>query len=136
MSSAEAPRLNGILETALYVDDIARSAPFYQSLFGFTPVYSGPRLTALAVREGQVLLLFQKKASSNLPKIPHEGDGRLHLAFAISREELERWEGRLAAMGIPIVEKTSWERGGQSLYFRDPDQHLIELATPGLWANY
>jgi catechol 2,3-dioxygenase-like lactoylglutathione lyase family enzyme len=131
-----APRLSGLLEAALYVDDIERSAVFYQSLFGFPPVYSGPRLTALAVRDGQVLLLFKKKASAALPRIPHDGDGQLHMAFAIPREALESWETRLGAMGIAVVEKTTWERGGQSLYFRDPDQHLIELATPGLWANY
>jgi len=27
-------------------------------------------------------------------------------------------------------------RGGHSIYFRDPDGHLLELATPGLWAIY
>jgi catechol 2,3-dioxygenase-like lactoylglutathione lyase family enzyme len=27
-------------------------------------------------------------------------------------------------------------RGGHSIYFRDPDGHLLELATPGLWAGY
>jgi catechol 2,3-dioxygenase-like lactoylglutathione lyase family enzyme len=29
-----------------------------------------------------------------------------------------------------------WPRGGESIYFRDPDGHLVELATPGLWDNY
>jgi len=29
-----------------------------------------------------------------------------------------------------------WSRGGESLYFRDPDDHLVELATPGIWATY
>ena len=27
-------------------------------------------------------------------------------------------------------------RGGTSLYFNDPDGNVVELATPGLWANY
>ncbi len=31
---------------------------------------------------------------------------------------------------------TSWSRGGRSIYFRDPDGHLLELATPGLWSVY
>lgn len=130
------PPLDGLLETALYVDDVDRSAHFYQDLFGFEPVYSGPRLTALAVPERQVLLLFKKGASSGLATIPHDGSGELHLAFAIPADALEAWEARLRARGIEIVETTKWERGGTSLYFRDPDRHLVELATPGLWKNY
>jgi len=27
-------------------------------------------------------------------------------------------------------------RGGTSLYFRDPNGHMLELATPGLWSIY
>jgi catechol 2,3-dioxygenase-like lactoylglutathione lyase family enzyme len=29
-----------------------------------------------------------------------------------------------------------WPRGGRSVYFRDPDGHSVELATPGLWETY
>ena len=35
-----------------------------------------------------------------------------------------------------IEGRTVWSRGGHSIYFRDPDGHLVELATPGLWATY
>ncbi|MEP7038442.1 MAG: glyoxalase, partial [Acidobacteriota bacterium] len=35
-----------------------------------------------------------------------------------------------------IESKVKWERGGTSIYFRDPDKHLLELATPGLWTIY
>jgi catechol 2,3-dioxygenase-like lactoylglutathione lyase family enzyme len=129
------PSLNGILETSLYVDDPQRSADFYQSVFGFVPVVKVDRLIALAVREGQVLLLFKKQASRNI-ELPHDGDGHLHVAFAIDADMLEDWRARLAECGIVIEGDTTWERGGRSLYFRDPDGHLVELGTPGIWANY
>src|SRR5262245_14650383 len=96
------PSVNGILETSLYVDDPQRSARFYQSLFGFTPVVVADRLVALAVREGQVLLLFKKRASLELNPGPHDGDGQLHLAFAIAADALDEWRARLSESGIAI----------------------------------
>ena len=66
----------------------------------------------------------------------HDGAGPLHIAFAIGKDELEQWEQHLASRGIAIEGATSWSRGGRSIYFRDPDGHLLELATPGLWAVY
>ena len=67
---------------------------------------------------------------------PHDGYGELHLAFAIPVEELAAWEARLMEHGVGIEQRRSWDRGGVSLYFRDPDRHLIELATPGVWTVY
>jgi catechol 2,3-dioxygenase-like lactoylglutathione lyase family enzyme len=29
-----------------------------------------------------------------------------------------------------------WDRGGRSLFFHDPDGHLLELVTPGIWPEY
>ena len=130
------PRLDGILETALYVEDLDRSVRFYQSLFGFEVVASGERLIALAAGPRQILLLCRKKASLQLPFTPHDGEGQLHLAFAIPRAELDAWETWLAERDIPVVERKEWPLGGTSLYFRDPDQHLLELATPGVWTSY
>lgn len=130
------PRLDGVLETALYVDDLERSARFYQSLFGFPIIASGERLIALSVEGRQVLLLFKKGGSANLPVTPHDGDGHLHLAFAIAASELGAWEMWLRERNIPIEEDRTWDRGGRSLYFRDPDGHLLEVATPGVWTIY
>jgi catechol 2,3-dioxygenase-like lactoylglutathione lyase family enzyme len=67
---------------------------------------------------------------------PHDGSGPLHVAFAVSRDDLPAWETRLAAHALPIEGRTDWPRGGTSIYFRDPDGHLLELATPGLWPGY
>jgi catechol 2,3-dioxygenase-like lactoylglutathione lyase family enzyme len=49
---------------------------------------------------------------------------------------LAQWEDWLAEKGIAVEEKLKWESGGQSIYFRDPDRHLIEIATPGVWSIY
>lgn len=130
------PRLDGVLETALYVDDLERSAQFYQSLFGFPIIASSERLIALSVEGRQVLLLFKKGVSANLPVTPHDGAGQQHLAFAIAASELEAWETWLRERNIPIEEDRTWDRGGRSLYFRDPDGHLLEVATPGVWTIY
>ena len=125
------PEVNGVLETALYVDDIERSAGFYQSVFGFEVIERGERLWALSVRGEQVLLVCKKGAS-----VDHDGSGRLHLAFSTSTAELEQWERWLTQKGIAIENRVNWERGGRSIYFRDPDHHLVELATPGTWSIY
>lgn len=130
------PALDGILETSLYVSDLDRSVRFYQDLFGFSVVSEfGERGCAMQAGPRQVLLLFKKGASRDISS-PHDGDGELHIAFAIPESALAGWESRLAEKNIVIEEKTSWQRGGKSLYFRDPDRHLLELATPGVWSVY
>src|SRR4051812_16912227 len=99
------------------------------------------RLVAIDAGEGTVLLLFQKGAASSaqvpggmVP--PHDAGGPGHLAFAIDADTVPSWEARLTRLGIAIESRVTWERGGLSLYFRDPDQRLLELATPGLWPSY
>jgi catechol 2,3-dioxygenase-like lactoylglutathione lyase family enzyme len=128
-----APGIDGVLETALYVDDLARSAEFYGTILGFDVIDSSDRLWAMKVSPRQVLLLFRKGATSDRVLAKHDGDGRLHVAFAIPAEQQIEWESWLERHGVSIEEKRTWEFGGCSLYFRDPDQHLIELATPGVW---
>jgi catechol 2,3-dioxygenase-like lactoylglutathione lyase family enzyme len=130
------PKTNGILESSLYVSDLPRSVRFYQETFGFSVISEfGERGCAMHTGTHQVLLLFKKGASRAIQS-PHDGDGELHLAFGIPSSELARWESWLQARRIPVEEKRTWELGGSSLYFRDPDRHLIELATPGTWSVY
>src|ERR1700738_926805 len=117
------PKTEGILESSLYVDDVAGSARFYEKVFGFAVISDfGERGCAMQAGHRQVLLLF-KKGGSRAIQSPHDGDGELHLAFAIPAEELASWEAWLAQNGIAVEEKRTWDLGGQSLYFRDPDRH-------------
>lgn len=130
------PPVNGIMETSLYVDDLPASVAFYQRVFGFAVNFTADRLVSLAVRPGHVLLLFTKQGSVTLPRGAHHGDGNLHLAFAVDADQIEPWRAFLNAQDLVIEDEIRWDRGGISLYFRDPDGHLLEVASPGVWQNY
>jgi catechol 2,3-dioxygenase-like lactoylglutathione lyase family enzyme len=130
------PKTEGILESSLYVSDVLRSVRFYEETFGFRVISEfGDRGCAMDAGTHQVLLLFKKGASRKMQS-PHDGDGELHVAFAIPADELANWESWLRTRGIALEEKRKWKLGGWSLYFRDPDRHLVELATPGTWPVY
>jgi catechol 2,3-dioxygenase-like lactoylglutathione lyase family enzyme len=130
------PNTEGILESSLYVADVAHSVEFYETIFGFRVISDfGERSCAMKAGVRQVLLLFKRGGSRDIVS-SHDGDGELHLAFAIAAGELTRWEAWLAESGIAVEERRAWELGGHSLYFRDPDRHLIEVATPGVWSIY
>jgi catechol 2,3-dioxygenase-like lactoylglutathione lyase family enzyme len=136
------PRLNRIIETALYVDDLERARDFYEVKLGLPPMLKTGTLFAYDVGGASVLLLFlrgqslrtQMSAGGSIP--PHDGSGPLHICFAVDLDELALWDEKLQQQGIAIEGRMSWDRGGRSLYFRDPDGHMLELATPGLWPNY
>jgi catechol 2,3-dioxygenase-like lactoylglutathione lyase family enzyme len=136
------PSLDGILETCLYVGDVRRAAEFYRAVFEFEILDLDEQFCALTVADKQLLLLFKKGATLEPRAIaggtipPHDGDGHLHLAFAVSKANLPVWETHLQNLRIEIESRVEWARGGTSLYFRDPDGHLVELATPGIWKIY
>jgi catechol 2,3-dioxygenase-like lactoylglutathione lyase family enzyme len=134
--------LRGILETGVYVEDLERSREFYAALFGFPLMVSDGRFCAFDVAGRDVLLLFRKGGTPEPVPTPgglipaHDGSGRLHFAFAVDQGDLDGWEARLRERKIEVESRVQWPAGGRSLYFRDPDGHLLELATPGLWENY
>ena len=136
------PKLDGILETTLYTDDMERAKAFYEDVLELKPIFSDNRLRAYDVAGQSVLLIFKRGSATKTVTIPggtipgHDGAGPLHVAFAIGKDELAGWERHLASCGVAIEGATDWSRGGRSVYFRDPDGHLLELATPGLWTIY
>src|SRR5262249_60834647 len=123
-----------LLETALYVDDVDRSCEFYERVLGLGPLVwatagneiTKPPFRALHMPGGQVLLLFRKGSTTETAVLPggtippHDGNGRLHLAFAISAAELDVWRARLRSSCVAIECEVKWPRGGTSLYFRNP----------------
>lgn len=138
-----APPLLSVLETALYVEDLERAADFYERIMGLELLYVDDRLRSYNVNDRSVLLLFIRGGTVEPVQTggglipPHDGAGRLHMAFAVTHAALPEWAAHLEASGIQIEGTSNWKRGGQSLYFRDPDGNLLEVAaTPGLWPGF
>lgn len=139
----DAPAINGVIETILYVDDLPRGVAFYRDVLGLDPMKGdAARFQTFNSGAGRVLILFKRGGTLEPTAVQggvipsHNGTGPHHIGFAIAAADYERWKTRLIAREIVIESETKWERGGKSLYFRDPDGHLLELITPGIWAIY
>lgn len=142
LSPATPPRLGRVVETGLYVGDLDRAAAFYEGVMGLSPMLRDARFIAYPVAD-TVLLLFLRGTGDEPITLPfggaippHDGTGRLHFAFAVAAADIEPWRAHLQARGVAIEGEVHWPKGSISLYFRDPDGNLAELASPGLWANY
>lgn len=141
------PPMHGLLETSLYVSDLGRSKIFYERLFGTKAVSCDERFCAIAVARRQMLLLFRHGAAV-APIAAHDGrgiipdhgaQGRMHVAFAINATDAPAWEARLRTLDVHLESTVIGDQPEHvfiSLYFRDPDGHLIELASHDLWDVY
>ena len=135
------PAIRGIVETCINVADMSRARAFYESVLGFEAMVHDERFCAFRVGT-QVLLVFTKGASDQHAPVsggvipPHDTVGAGYFAFAVSKDNVHAWRERLAQRRIQVESEVQWERGGHSIYFRDPDDNLLELASPGVWPNY
>lgn len=136
------PRLNRIIETALYVKDLTEAKEFYYRTLDLEVMVESSVLVAFNVGGLNTLLLFKRGASVKTKHLsggeipPHDAHGRIHVCFAIDDKDMGPWTDRLAQAGVTIEGRTKWPKGGSSIYFRDPDENLIELLTPGCWPIY
>jgi catechol 2,3-dioxygenase-like lactoylglutathione lyase family enzyme len=121
-------KIQSIVETAIYVDDLDRAEAFYRTILDFPMIVKeAGRHVFFHVGERNVLLAFC--ADSTL----HGARGPGHVAFGIEADTLHTWRRKLQDNGILIEDEVAWPRGGKSIYFRDPAGNLLELVTPGIW---
>ena len=64
------PKLNGVLETVLYVEDLERADAFYRETLGLTCIHSDFRMRGYDVGGRGVLLLFPQGGSLHLIETP------------------------------------------------------------------
>jgi glyoxylase I family protein len=118
-------QLRRLDHVSLNVTDRARSIAWYRDVLGLRqlnqpteddePVFLG--------EPGVQFGLFQAQRES--PAREPESSGLRHVALVV--DDLDAAQERLRAQGVPF----NYEDHGNALsvYFRDPDRHVIELTT-------
>jgi catechol 2,3-dioxygenase-like lactoylglutathione lyase family enzyme len=129
-----APPIRRILETSLYMSDLAQAESFYQKVLGLELFAKETGRHVFFKCADQMLLLFNpEKTALKTETVPHGSHGPGHVAFAVALGELDPWIGRLKEHGVEIEKDIRWPGGGRSIYFRDPAGNCLELASPLLW---
>jgi catechol 2,3-dioxygenase-like lactoylglutathione lyase family enzyme len=128
-------RIQAVIETAIYVDDLERAEAFYRDILGLEPIGREPRRSVFfRVGRGSMLLAFLAETTLRGEHLPAHGTkGPGHFALGVRAEDHDAWRRRLQDHGVAIEQEVTWPRGGRSLYFRDPAGNSVELITPGIW---
>lgn len=128
-------KIKAVIETSLYVTDLATTEAFYTSILGLEVVTKeAGRHVFFRVGEASMLLAFNAEATMKGDHLPHHGGhGSGHFAFGIESQSYDAWKNALRGHGVAIEQEIDWPRGGKSIYFRDPAGNSVELVTPGIW---
>jgi glyoxylase I family protein len=143
MSQAPAPpqrrmRLTGLHHVTLICRDLTRTTAFYRDLLGLALVAERAndddpesRHFWFGDREGHVGTLVSFLEYPAMPQGVVGAGSTHHLALAVdSAEEQVAWRDYLRSRGVPCTDV--FDRGGfRSIYLRDPDGHILEIATRG-----
>jgi glyoxylase I family protein len=126
-------QITGLHHLTLLVEDAERSASFYRDLLGIplverTTNADDPNAPHLMFGIGGTMVTVME-----YPDLDQGFIGRgstHHFALGVgSDEELVGWREYLRSRGVECTE--IHDRGAfRSLYVRDPDGHLVEIATP------
>ena len=135
-------QLRGLHHLTAIVSDLGRTTSFYRDVLGLRLVHEGasdddPNARHFWFAAGGEdgpggpghLVSFLEYPS--LPKGTVGTGSVQHFAFVVeSAEEQEAWRDYLRNRGVPCTDV--FERSGfRSIYVRDPDDHIVEIATRG-----
>lgn len=130
------PCVRSLDHLVLTVADIPASVAFYRDALGMTPqefvVADGS--TRQALRFGASKINLHQQGATFEPKADCATPGSADLCF-LTDKPLEDWIDHLATLTI-LIEEGPVPRSGAtgpltSIYIRDPDRNLIEIAVPG-----
>jgi catechol 2,3-dioxygenase-like lactoylglutathione lyase family enzyme len=114
----------------LTVKDIDKTLTFYTTVMGMKKVVFGEGRVALSF--GNQKINLHRLGSEFKPKAGHVKSGSADLCFII-KQPIKQTIEQLEACHVPIIEGPVHRTGAVgkivSVYFRDPDDNLIEVAN-------
>jgi glyoxylase I family protein len=131
-------QLRGLHHLTLISSDLARTIAFYRDLLGLAIVSDGPsdddpgtRHVWFGALDGEPGMLLSFLHYPDLPKGVVGTGSTHHFALIVeSVEEQEAWRDYLRHQGVECTDV--FDRGSfRSIYVRDPDGHIVEIATRG-----
>jgi catechol 2,3-dioxygenase-like lactoylglutathione lyase family enzyme len=129
--SAPGLQISGLDHLVLTVNDLNRSCRFYQQVLGMTRIDFGGHRIALGFGSQKINLHLAGAEITPHARCPLPGSADVCLLLATP---LEAAIAHLQALNIPLaagpVERTGATGAIMSIYLRDPDGNLIELAVP------
>lgn len=135
MAEGKRMQLRGLHHVTAISADLERTVAFYRDLLGLAIVHDGPSDDDPGTRhvwfgaEPGTLLSFMEYPVLGAGVV---GTGSTH-HFALmveTAEEQEAWRDYLRGQGVDCTDVL--DRGAfRSIYVRDPDGHIVELATRG-----
>lgn len=134
------PTLTGVLEAAIYVDDLDAAEGFYSGLLGLEKVLRVDGRHVFFRAGESIVLAFIAKATQEPPKPgalpvpPHGAKGPGHLCLRIGEGDLDAMRAHLEENGIAIEADFNWPHGPRSIYVGDPAGNSIEFASAALWS--
>ncbi|UCF85811.1 MAG: VOC family protein [Desulfobacteraceae bacterium] len=122
-------RITHIDHLVLTVEDINKTTLFYESVLGMEKEMFGE--SRVALKFGNQKINVHQKGKEFEPKAKTPTPGSADLCFITDTEIIQTIE-HIKSKGIEIiegpVERTGAEGSILSIYFRDPDCNLIEVA--------
>ena len=131
-------QLRGLHHITAIASDLDRTVAFYRDLLGLAVVHDGPSDDDPQARHVWFGTLDNGPgALVSFMQYPELPDGVVgvgsthHFALVVdSAEEQEAWRDYLREHGVECTEVL--DRGSfKSIYIRDPDGHIVEIATRG-----
>lgn len=128
------PAITGLDHLVLTVAEIGASLAFYRDVLGMTPVQFTPAdgTTRWAVSFGAQKINLHQAASPFVPYAAAPTPGSADLCF-LSETPLAKWEDHFARLRVALEDGPVGRTGAlgpiRSLYIRDPDGNLIEVAN-------